>query len=72
MSDRAFFGMLGLTLISSVMVLIKQPAAAVAPALMFFLIGFDTLASAIEARSGETTQIGSTEGENAARQGTPK
>jgi hypothetical protein len=29
-------------------------------------------ASAIEARSGETTQIGSTEGESAARQGTPK
>jgi hypothetical protein len=53
-TDRVFFAMFMLALLCAFMAFIKQWSAAVFPALMFFLIGFDALASAMSTGTAKT------------------
>jgi hypothetical protein len=53
MRDRVFFGMVAQLILTSFIAMIS-PKAAIAPALFFFLLGFDAIASGMGAGTAET------------------
>lgn len=48
MNDRHFWAMVALAMLSSITCLFGTPSAAVFPALMLFVIGFDAIATEVK------------------------